>query len=610
MSKEQMEIKDTIDPRPASSLLLTYALPFVLIAFSVIIAYSNAFYSPFIFDDNMYIVKNSTIRSLSNFWPPSNTRYVAYLTFALNYVLNGLDVFGYHLVNIVIHIFNATLVYLLVLFTFRTPWMKKARKDSTPTTLLGLAAALLFALHPIQTESVTYITQRFTSLVTLFYLASLVLFILWRLDEGTGRACKKALYVISLIPAVLAMLTKEIGFTLPTVIVLYDLAFFGHSDLRRRLAYLAPFLLTMCIIPLMLFGPDLLAPDSGVGVAEHVRDKQLEELMNLSSYTYLINEFRVLVTYLRLLVLPVSQNLDYSYPLYRSIFNVQVLLPFTFILVIVLFAVYLFFRSRRTGNGSVFLVPCGIFWFFITISVESSVIPIQDVIFEHRLYLPSVGASVAFSSAVFYAAGAIKGRLGKIVGAWRAAAVFVAIICAALGVATYLRNIVWTDNIRMYEDIVRKSPDKQRPHYNLAEAYQDKGMLDKAIAEYKLALALKPDDYEALFNLGNAYFDKGMVGQAVVEYRAAVTIKPDDYEIHYNLANAYYAMRSLDEAIAEYGEAIRLRPDFVDAHFNIANAYYSKGETELAIKHYKIFLEFAPPEYEQLKQRVRKRTGL
>ncbi|MBI4823704.1 MAG: hypothetical protein HY805_05685, partial [Nitrospirae bacterium] len=284
----------------------------ILIAILGILSYSNTFNVPFQWDEQELIENNPIVKNLSYFLEPSKakgfefynalkSRYIGYLTFALNYKLHGFDVTGYHVFNITIHILNALLVYFLVVLTFRTPYLSnppsspfnKGGKegDLEKGGYIALFSALLFVSHPIQTEAVTYIFQRLASLCAFFYLLSLVLYIKWRLQvtlsltlphqgggkwwgrlhyfrrlspspnplprgEGVrGRVMPLLLYLASLLSAILAMKTKENAFTLPIVITLYEFFFFKGS-LGKRVLYLIPLLLTMLIIPLTLIGID------------------------------------------------------------------------------------------------------------------------------------------------------------------------------------------------------------------------------------------------------------------------------------------------------------------------------------------------------------------
>ncbi|MEK7699479.1 MAG: tetratricopeptide repeat protein, partial [Planctomycetota bacterium] len=423
------------------------------------------------------------------------------------------------------------------------------------------------------------------------------------------------LYAVSLISAILAMKTKEISFTLPIIIALYEFMFFEGKS-KRRILYLLPLLLTLLIIPLGLIGTD-----KPIGDAIGELREASQEGEEIPRWSYLFTQFRVIVTYVRLLFLPINQNLDYDYPLYHSFSNPLVFLSFLFLLSICGLGVYLFYRSRHNLTSPPFanppsppfdkggmggfpdfrLISFGIFWFFITLSVESGIIPIRDVIFEHRVYLPSVGAITAFSMAVFYVFHFIiqRSRISTSYFSLPTSYFFLlSSIVIVLSIATYERNIIWQDRVSLWEDVVSKSPKKVRGHINLGVAYDDKGLTDKAIEKYQIALGIKPDYAEAHINLGVAYNNKGLSDKAVEEYRIALGIKPDYAEAYYNLGIAYKDKGLTDKAIEEYRIALRLKPDYAKAHNNIGNAYSNKGWIDKAIEHYQIALKLRPDDVE------------
>jgi hypothetical protein len=372
-------------------------LSLLLIILLGAIVYSNTLKASWHFDDSVVITENWALRDLGGRISDvfKGNRGVGYLSFALNYQFNKLNVTGYHIVNIAIHIMNALLVYCLVLLTMKTPAMAKNRLVSH-SRFIALASGLIFVAHPIQTQAVTYIAQRFTSLATFFYVLSLVLFIQARLKTVQGKSFFSPLhlvcYCVSLLSAYCAMHTKEISFTLPVVIILYDLFFIDSSSASwgKRFVYLIPFILTLAIIPintLDLFGKGGAKPLGDV-IGE-IRE-QVQETPLISRGDYLLTQFNVIVTYIRLLFLPMNQNLDYDYPIARTLFQSSTFVSFVFLLALFLLAVYLLIKGYR-------LISFAIFWFFITLSIESSIIPIRDVIYEHRVYLPSVGFGIVMA---------------------------------------------------------------------------------------------------------------------------------------------------------------------------------------------------------------------
>jgi tetratricopeptide (TPR) repeat protein len=506
---------------------------FVVVVLGVLI-YANTMQVPFVYDDeqNLQALENPALNDLRCFvdadyaeqimgkkllYQNFPTRIVSYFTFALNYQLFDNSLTGYHLVNLVIHLLNGILVYCLMRLTMQTPFGVSGNFGGGSPGITAMLTALLFISHPVQTEAVTYISQRFTSLATLFYLLSLVCYISWRLGaEPAGESPNKSwvggflgsrpgFYALSLISALLAMKTKEISFTLPLMICLYEYFFFTEG-LRRRWLTLLPLLLTMVIIPLAVFGEK----SNYVDIAN--LSYSLDEAGSGNAILYLYTQFMVIVSYLRLLVLPVNQNLDYSFPLATGFFQLSVMLSFLFLSTLFGLGIYLFARSGQLGGRAAFrlrLISFGIFWFFLALSVESTFVPLLDVIFEHRLYLPSVGIFLALIAVVE----SIRSHVGSVGGRILTLSV-VALILVWSG-AAYARNAVWNDPLTLLSDIVSKSPDKSRPHYALGSLYRGVGRDAEAIREYKEAIRLEPAWVDSSFMLADIYLKQGNYAAAL-----------------------------------------------------------------------------------------------
>jgi tetratricopeptide (TPR) repeat protein len=584
------------------------SLHVLLIILLSLLAYSNTFESSFYFDDKPVIVKNPIIKDLRYFAQPSSARnfggnfeyqtfkrrYFGYLTFALNYRFAGLNVTGYHILNLLIHISTALLLYFFVIISFRTPFLRKSSIEYY-ARYIALFTALLFACHPLQTQAVTYIWQRVTSLSTMFYLLSLVAFIKWRLSrEGTGQEEREEgqqtaeysqqgreagsreskgrtifLYLISLFFAVVAMKTKEIAFMLPVMLTLYEMIFF-EGKMKKRVLYLIPFLLTMLIIPLTLISIDKPIGDLIGDASETIKGHT-----ELSRGEYLLAEFRVLITYLRLIFLPVNQNLDYDYPRYYSFFNIEVFTSFVFLALLFGVSIYLLYRYR-VSVPQTRLISFGIIWFFVNLLLESSVIPLNNVIFEHRMYLPSVGVFSALTVAIF-----------MVINRWkeysRIITVILALIIIALTGATYARNSVWKDGITLWQDVVSKSPNNARAYHNLGNGYSDQGLFEQAIEQYQISIRLSPVYPQVHYNLGVAYESIGMIGKAIEHSQIAINQKPDYPEAHNNLGVAYVAKGMIKRAIEQYKIAKKLDPVDPEVHINLAAAYIKQGRLDDAV---------------------------
>jgi len=560
------------DPNRLGQLIQQPPAVFLLLVLLVSAIYSNTFSFSFHFDDASNIVENPLIKNLRYLliWPGS--RYVGFLSFALNYHFGHLNVFGYHLVNLIIHIVNACLVYAFIRLLLQTPRLRLHPPLAPAAPAIALTAALLFAVHPIQTQAVTYIVQRFASLAALFYLLTVVCYLQWRLSPPDTKR-RYVWYAGALIATILAMKTKENTFTLPFMLLLVEVIGFG-TPVRKQWIGLIPFFLTLPIIPLSRPGA------LGEGEAGLARST-----MDISRLDYLFTQFRVIVTYLRLLIFPVHQNLDYDYPLYHSLLQPPVFLSALLLAALLGLALLALRRATRSPYPAQWrLIALGILWFFLTLSIESSIIPIKDLIYEHRLYLPSVGFWLAASTIFwgFY----FRGQGLKFVG--------LGIVLSLLVLGTYHRNRVWQDEVSLWADVARKSPHKPRGYNNLGKAYQEQGASSKAVEAYEKAIQLEPGYAEAHNNLGNAYKELGRLHEAVLEYKTAFTLKPDLAEAHNDLGLVYSDQGLLDEAVQEFQTALRLKPNYAQAHNNFGNVQAKLGDTEKAVHEYATALSLNP----------------
>ncbi len=353
---------------------------FGIVAALILIAYSNTFTASFHFDDNPAIIDNGSIKRLT--WDSftgafSGTRPIVNVSLLLNYTVSGLNVVGWHIFNISVHVFNSFFVYLLLLWTLTLPALSaqyghRARR-------MALFGALLFAVHPIQTESVTYIISRTELIATFFYLAAFLFFI-------KGATTKKfAYYIGSLVMALTAMGSKEWAVTLPAMLLLYDFLFLSESRLKPLLSRLNAHLLIMLSWGLLIYTMTT-TKMSGAGFS-------VVGTNNITPWNYLFTSFNVLWTYIRLLFLPINQNLDYEYPLAMTLFEFPTILSFLGHVLVIAACFWLYRKKGWT------LIPFGAAWFYITLSPTQSFVPILDKIFEHRVYLPSIGFFIFFISA-------------------------------------------------------------------------------------------------------------------------------------------------------------------------------------------------------------------
>ena len=500
-----------------------------------VVAYANSFSVPFLFDDESSIVNNEYIRDLYGFlsdgYAYNPNRFIGYLSFAINYAWGGLTIVGYHAVNLSIHLANTLLILRLVRLLLRTPLVaSKVGPECLPDdksanflAMIPFFVALLFVCHPLQTQAVTYIVQRFTSLATLFYLASMILYLSSRLASESGIpafSIRVALPLLfSVICAVLAMKTKEIAATLPLMVLLAEIALFGRIN-RKQVVLLVPVILTLLIIPVTMLNLSKASGDILSDVSAKMTD-----VTPFSRGEYVVTQFGVIVRYLRLLLLPIGQNLDHDIPISHSLLELRPLLSLILILGIVAGTVALWRRgspgSRSSMAGVFRLAAFGMIWFFIALAVESSIIPIRDVMYEHRVYLPSIGFILTVVSLAALAAGQVS---SKYPWTWMGVSISLVVVALFLTGATVMRNRVWRDGITLWSDVRDKSPGKYRAYGMLGTYYAEEGQTPEALVALETAIRLNPKAYDSMFNLAQVY---GWLGRDQEAEAILATVKLD-----------------------------------------------------------------------------------
>lgn len=532
----------------------------ILFGFAV---YSNTFQVPFVFDDFNVIVDNRRLDNLSTFLGSGlllSSRWLPHATFAINRSMGGMNVFGFHAVNLTIHLVAGVVVYWLARFTLTTFGGTASRRYA----FVPVLASLAFVLHPLQTQSVTYIVQRITSLSSLLYLSTILLYAKAVTGDGTKTGLTRPrnmfLYGVGLFSCLLAMSSKEISFTLPASLALYDICFLKGS-VRQRLFRIAPFVLCLAVMFFQLVG------------IENLRLVQTHGGGDDTSYpiprlSYLITQLCVIVTYLRLLILPVGQNLDYDYPQFSTLLHPQPALSFILIASIACGGVYFLKRSfdpdctaRLLHRLSGFTIA----WFFITISIESGLVPLIDTIFEHRMYLPSVWFFILMG-VLFCELYHRTERLKESV------VLTVMVLLIMLGSATYRRNLVWGDALTLWTDITEKSPGRARGWTNLGMHYVRKLDPGSAVPYLEHAVKLNPDYYPAHYWLGQALVLRGENDRALDHYIAVTKLAPN-YPKGWESAGRILFEKSLVSDTIEYlDKAYKLDPEGFASHGHLQKA--------------------------------------
>ena len=567
----ELKIKLANKCRTVVAYQVTALLIFVVLGFFI---YSNTLNSPFVFDDRQNIQEDPYVRltelTLRNIITAglkdhASHRPIANISFALNYYFHRYDVIGYHYTNIIIHILTGIFLYL---FIKNTLGMSLLRCRYDHYRAIAFFAALLWLVHPIQTQSVTYIVQRMNSMAAMFYILSLLLYVKGRL---TIQEQKKSWpwFAGCTLAGLLALGCKETAATLPVFILLYEWYFFQDLKtpwLKRYLGYVIAAFVIFGILGLLYLGTSPLEKIlSGYAHREFTLTERL------------LTQPRVVIYYISLLVYPHPGrlNLDHYFALSHSLIAPPTtLLCFGAIIGLIGLAFYIAKRER--------LLSFCILWFFGNLVIESSVIALE-LIFEHRLYLSSMLVSLAI---VAMAWRFIKQN-------WVRVGVFciVALLCCAW---TYERNSVWSNPATLWKDCVAKSPEKARPHNNLGTTLKSQDKLDEAISHYRHALQLKPDYALAHYNLAKALDSQGNTEEAISHYRRALRIKPDFAEACYNLGRIMQTQGNPDEAINYYHHALRIKPDFAEAHNNLAAVLSMQGKLDEATIHYRQALQISP----------------
>jgi tetratricopeptide (TPR) repeat protein len=549
---------------------------FLLIVFMAVIVfviYAKTLTGDFIFDDVPNIKDNPHLRlghiTAENlldaaFEGPSTRRPVAKLSFALNYYFHGYNVAGFHMVNILIHIANGVLLYLLISFTGCTPAMHRYRGQYR---WIPFFSACVWLVHPIQTETVSYIVQRMTSLATMFYILSFLFYIRARLE--TANAKKTALFCAMAVSGLLALGSKEISATLPFFIILYEWYFFQDLSLtwiKNRAPLIVAVLILMVTISIIYLSGFTLEIISSI---YSDRSMTMEQRV--------LTQFRVILYYIGLLLWPHPSrlNLDYDFQLSYSLLDpVSTLLSMTAIFAFLIFAVFTAKRQR--------LMSFCIIWYLGNLIIESSFIPLE-LVFEHRNYMPSM---------FFIFLGVLLSH-HYLKPKWLPPLLLSAIvvICALW---TFERNDVWRSPILIWKDTINKSPQKARPYNNLGVALVKRGYFALAVAQYRHALQLDPEFAYAHASLGHVLTKQGKTEEAIEHFQTALKLDPYQYEAHNNLGIALTIQGDHQQAIEHFSAAVLINPDYPEAHSNLGLAFRRQGRFQEAIVHFNVALKLDP----------------
>ena len=546
-----------------SKALPMYGIALAVLAILLFSAYSNTFFNLPVMDDFHSFVDEPNVQiesvSLESLQKLSQTefgfgRLIPMATFAWDFFWGKGHVWAFHVTNFLIHLSCVIILFFFLKFLFRCAELQCCEKHSSPLTRFWLifCVAGLWVLSPVQTNAVTYLVQRMTSLATLFYLISITFYLQARFcqrREGTS-AKVVGFYFVVMISALGSFFSKEISATLPIVIIILEVMFFTPDlfwRIFKRKKIFWPLVLLIIITGLIFVVVVLPLFLEGYGHRHFtLSERLLTELRVVSSYVFLL-----------LLPLPRFMNFEHDVALSTSLIS-----PFS-TLFSIFFLLFLLFYAWKIRNSQR-LISFGILWFFINLVIESTFIPLE-LKFEHRLYLPSIG----FYLALVVGVEAILKRRSFIKSlrienkALIISSIF--ILFSMLSGMTYVRNSYWISNLTLYSDCVHKAPGKARNHVNLARAYALAGDYDKTIEEGEAALLVGRRGYEeywgAACNIVSAYVAKGDIQQAIQKGESFLKgdipeqAKQNSYPlVLHNLGLAYL---QLDDYSAAYGHFLQ-----------------------------------------------------
>jgi len=529
---------------------------------ATLLTYSRTLSDPFIYDDIAAIPLNPTIRTVwTALSPPLKTtvtgRPILNLTFAANYGIGGTAVRGYHVLNLVIHVLGAIILFGI----FRRSLARASVSKAAPVAFSG---ALIWALHPLQTESVTYIAQRAESLMGLFYLLTLYCFIRAVSADGPRRNLWQSLSVAS---CFLGMGTKEVMVSAPLTVLLFDRAFFAgtfRNALRDRRTYYCGLASTWIFLVALVLSTGGNRGSSTTGLGTGV-----------AWFSYLWTQFPAVCDYLRLSVWPYP--LVFEYGTFWITNPIAVLPEALFVGLLAAASVWALVRSPRLG----FLG-----YVFFAILAPTSLVPgAIQMIAEHRMYLAL--APIAILIAIGFH------RIPSMFGPYASI-----LFAVGLGVATWQRNEAYRSEESIWTDTVNKRPKNYRAHNALGEILSVRpGRQSDAVRQYELALRIKPDYVDALNNLGNLEQNvPDRIGQSIHHLEDAIGINPRLSTAHNNLANALSKVPGRErDAEKQYEDAIRLEPGYAEAQYNLGNLLSRVfGRASEAAGHYETALRLDP----------------
>ena len=556
-------------PQPSSQLWIFQT---ALIAIGVFV-YLNSFKGQIVFDD-VAINEDLAIRHL---WPPWGAmtspqqvaRPLVGLSLALNYAVSGTNLWSYHLFNLIIHVLAALVLFGVVRRTLMTDRLRE--RFGKASTGLAFSIALIWMVHPLQTQSVTYLIQRSEAMAGLFYLLTLYCVI-----RGLSGEHKAGWYAAAVASCAAGMGSKPVMATAPIMVLIYQLIFFTGSlkkTLRQSAGLYAGLAATWLILAATLGASSTSQISAGFSLA------------HLTPWEYLRSQFGVIVHYLRLSLWPTNLCLDYGWPVAKAAGDI---VPYALIVGLLgLLTLFALKRCREVGFLGV--------WFFLILAPTSSVMPIVDLAVEHRMYLPLAAVVTLIVIGVHRLAPLILPSLRDTQRAARwAGVVAVAVIAAWFGSLTIARNEYYESKLVMWADVVTKRPDNWRGRNHLGLYLSERGEIDEAKIQFEKAIEYNPAYPEAQSNLGMALAHTGHPAEAMLHYQEAVRLWPQVKIANFNLGQITASQGKWGEAAAYYRNEIKVNPSYGEAYTQLGLALEKQKQFAAAAAAYRDDLTLFP----------------
>ncbi len=568
--------------------------PYLTMIFLVWLAYGNTLQHSFHFDDIPSILEKPWVRGLDkipDFIFSYSQRPLVILSFNINYAISGFKEWSYHAFNITFHLIVVFLVYRLGKLIVSHSSQETTSQVNSYSKIPFLAA-LIFAVHPLNTQAVTYISSRSSIMATIFYMLAIILFIKG-LNKRHDKGRKPDYFFLAgaVILFVIGFLCKLIVVSLPAIVFAYHYYFISTQNIKTWLERQWKWIL---IVGGLLVAPALLYKKIyGSGLFQ-------TSIVDITGWDYFRTQIGVIpFEYFRKMIFPFNLTIDSGFQVIHDWSSFTAIGGLIVLGIIFVLWVKLSGVKRQSKNFS--LEAFGLIWILITLSPTSSFIPLLDVVSEHRTYLPLVGFSILLATLLIRIQVTIRQSVKdnkpslcnneKIL--WGSSA-FILLLLVSFLVGTIERNKIWKDEVSLWADAKQKAPFLVRPYNNLGEAYDKLGNYDLAISEFEAALRLNPNYFFALSNLGNVYGKKKEYTKTISYAKQALQLKPDYAPGHYNLAKALHMTGSPQKAMVSYRSAIKYDPYFEEAFFNLGFLALELKQLKESVESFKNFLKMQP----------------